>query len=96
MLQVNNVEKDSLQSFTSDGGHSSALQHSFPQRYEQAYLKELQDFLAIVRDPSAPSPRPVSREEVLLSGLVADACEKSLEEGRPVILEPDGRQSKDQ
>lgn len=87
MIQVGNVPIDSMKTFDKDGGTSSALQYSFPQRYKDAYLREMDAFISIVRDP-ASSSRPVSKQEVLLSSRVADACEESLREGKMVTFQP--------
>lgn len=86
MIQVGNVREDSVNSFYKDGGTSTALQYSFPQRYKDAYLKEMDTFLTIVSDPTCPCP--VTKQDVLLSSRVADACERSLKEGKMVTLEP--------
>lgn len=86
MIQVGDVPIDSVKTYDKDGGMSSALQYSFPQRYKEAYLKEMDTFLSIVRDP-ASSLRPVSKEDVLLCSRVADACEVSLKEGKMVTLD---------
>lgn len=86
MLQVENIPKNSVKRFDQSGGSTPQLQYSFPQRYEEAYLREMDAFLSIVSDPILPCP--VTKQDVLLSGRVADACERSLKEGRTVTLDP--------
>ena len=76
---MENVLKESTHCFSADGGKTPPLQHSFPQRYEQAYLQEMEHFISVVRDPSIPLA--VTKKEVILSSRVADACERSLKEG---------------
>jgi myo-inositol 2-dehydrogenase/D-chiro-inositol 1-dehydrogenase len=85
MIQVGNIVEDSVKSFDKEGGESSRYQHSFPQRYREAYVKEMEAFVAIVRDPTLPNP--VTREAVLLSSRIAEACERSFKEGKMVSLE---------
>ncbi len=82
MLQVENIPKDSVLCSGKEGGASSMLHYSFPQRYRDAYIKELDTFIGIVQDPTLPCP--VTKEDVLLSTRVAVACEISLKEGRVV------------
>ena len=86
MLQVQNVSKEPISCYTEMGGATTPLQHSFPQRYEQAYLLELEQFLDIVQDPSRTCP--VTKETVLLTSRIADACEVSMKEGRMVTFDP--------
>lgn len=85
MLQVENIPEKPVKSFSEAGGTTPPLHFSFPQRYEQAYLIEMDLFLDVVTDPSLPCP--VTKESVLLAGRVADACEKSLKEGCVVTLD---------
>lgn len=84
MLQVENVPKEPVKCFDKNGGSSTILQFSFPQRYAEAYLQELEEFLILVDNPSRPCP--VTKEAVLLTSRIADACERSMKEGRMVIL----------
>ena len=85
MLQVENVPKDSVMRFDKAGGNYPLYQHSFPERYKEAYLLEMDTFLDLVLDPSLPCS--VSKEDVLLSTRVADACETSIREGRVVTFD---------
>ena len=86
MLQVQNIPDDPVLWSSKEGVASPMLQFSFPERYKEAYLLELDTFVSIVLDPSLPCP--ISKADVLLSSRVADACETSLKEGRVVTFEP--------
>ena len=55
----------------------------FTERYAQAYLHELEDFAAAIRDNR---PVAVSGEDALAAYVLACACDRSLRERRPVQL----------
>ena len=82
MLCVENVSEDSVSLSNKGGVTTKPLLYSFPQRYEQAYILELDHFIEILKDPSIPAC--VTREQTLLSSRVAEACEVSLREGKAV------------
>ena len=84
MLRVENIHKDPVQSASCDGITSSTYLHSFPDRYKQAYHIELNHFIDVVLDPSVPLS--VTKEQTLLASRIAEACEKSAEEGRMVEI----------
>ena len=86
MLQVENVPKNPIQCFSEAGGATPPLQYSFPERYEAAYITELNLFVDIVTDPTLSCP--VTKETVLLTSKIADACEQSMKEGRMVTFDP--------
>ena len=62
----------------------TASVYSFPQRYKESYEIELEHFLSVVLDPTLQVS--VTKEDVLLSNDVADACERSLKEGKMVVM----------
>ena len=84
MLRVENIHKTPLQEATGEGVTSAVYQHSFPDRYKQAYHEELNHFVDAVLDPSVPLL--VTKEQTLLSSRIAEACERSAKEGRMVTL----------
>jgi myo-inositol 2-dehydrogenase/D-chiro-inositol 1-dehydrogenase len=55
----------------------------FSERYAQAYLLELEDFAAAVRDDRACA---VTGEDALSAFVLAQACDRSFHEQRPVRL----------
>ena len=84
MLQVRNVQEDFTVSLTQEGESLSRLLHSFPERYKEAYELEMDHFVTVILDPSVPLK--VTQEEVLLSSEIANACERSLKEGKTVSI----------
>ncbi len=86
MLQVLNVPEKPVICFDGVGSSMPPLQYSFPQRYKDAYLQEMECFLSSVLDPSIPIP--VTKRSVLLCSRIAEACEKSLKEGKMVTPDP--------
>ncbi len=82
MLQVLNVPEKPVICFDGVGSSMPPLQYSFPQR---AYLQEMECFLSSVLDPSIPIP--VTKRIVLLCSRIAEACERSLKEGKMVTLD---------
>ncbi|HEX9598386.1 MAG TPA: Gfo/Idh/MocA family oxidoreductase [Gaiellaceae bacterium] len=55
----------------------------FTERYPQAYVLELEDFAAAVRDDRSPA---VTGEDALAALMLARACDRSMREGRTVRL----------
>ena len=84
MLQVRNVQEDFTVSLTQGGESLSPLRYSFPERYKEAYELEMDHFVTVILDPSVPLK--VTQEEVLLSNKIANACERSLKEGRTISI----------
>ena len=85
MLRVENIHKNPVQEANRDGVTSAVYQHSFPDRYKQAYVEELDHFIDVVLDPSVPIC--VTKEQTLLASRITEACEKSAKEGRMVAME---------
>ena len=86
MLLCKNAHDDPNFLYDSKGCTGSPVQDSFPQRFKEAYQKELDHFVDIVLDPSKPCA--ITRDDVLRCSRIADACERSQKEGRMVELEP--------
>lgn len=87
MLICENVPKDPILHYHTEGSTTTPILYSFPERYALAYQKELDHFLDCVLDPS--KPLLVKRAETLLSNRVINACERSFKEGKMVPLEPE-------
>ena len=83
MLVAENELDNSLQIFSADGIRNAPASYSFPQRYKSAYLEELVFFEKSIRDGVLWN---VTKEEAVLSHLIADACFLSANEGRPVYF----------
>ncbi len=84
MLQVENVPENSTHSSTAGGTNIPQYLHSFPQRYKEAYERELDHFVSAVLEPA--STLSVTKEEVLLSSKIATACEDSLKGGKVIFF----------
>jgi myo-inositol 2-dehydrogenase/D-chiro-inositol 1-dehydrogenase len=85
MMRVENVHETTVQSATPDGIRSMPYHHSFPERYRQAYLEELDHFIDVMLDPSILLS--VTKEQTLLATRIAEACGRSAKEGRMVGLD---------
>jgi len=74
MALVENQRNDTVQVHTEAGMRQSPIQHSFPQRYKDAYAQEIAVFGQGVRNQQ---PYNVTKEECLLSHIIADAAHQS-------------------
>ena len=86
MLICENPRKDSVVCYNNQGTTASNTHYSFPQRYEVAYRRELDFFIDSVLDPT--KKLLVTRDDIVLSLRIANACDRSMREGRMVGLEP--------
>ncbi len=84
MVQSENWRANSLRRSTAHATDAQApLLHFFIQRYAQAYLDELNEFIAVVADHAAPG---VDFEDGRRALLLADAAWESLRSGRTVTV----------
>ena len=83
MVRVENPKPHQAIVSSADGDHSPPLPHFFVERYTESYVRELEDFLACVREGKAP---PVTGLDGKIPVVMGYAAKKSLEEGRPVRL----------
>jgi myo-inositol 2-dehydrogenase/D-chiro-inositol 1-dehydrogenase len=87
VLLCENVHEDPCLHYSSSSGSSASLiQYSFAERFKVAYEREMDHFVDLILDPSTECA--VSRDDVLLSTRIANACDRSQREGRMVELEP--------
>lgn len=63
----------------------SPAPYSFPQRYEQAYMLELEHFLDLVGDPQ--KTLKVQKRDTLRATQLAEACELSYKTGQMVSFQ---------
>ncbi|RLC70704.1 MAG: inositol 2-dehydrogenase [Chloroflexi bacterium] len=66
-----------------EGYRSAPLHHFFVERYREAYVAEMEAFVAAVRNKTAP---PVTGLDGKIPVVMGYAAKRSLEEGRPVRL----------
>lgn len=83
MVNVANRTPENHVHYAGDGVHSSKPLHFFLERYQEAYLAEMAQFVQAVLENK---PTPVTGEDGLAPVLMALAAARSLREGRPVRL----------
>ncbi len=86
MLRAENRAPTSTELSTALDTRHPPIEYSFPTRYREAYLAELEAFLDCALDGS---PVPVTHDDVCWSFTLAEAAERSCREARPVeVKEP--------
>ena len=83
MVTVGNRTPENHVLFTGDTVQSSKPLFFFLERYQEAYLAEIRQFVEAVRNRTAP---PVAGKDGLMPVLMALAAARSLREGRPVPM----------
>jgi myo-inositol 2-dehydrogenase/D-chiro-inositol 1-dehydrogenase len=83
MVQVANRTPENHVHFAADGVHTSKPLHFFLERYQEAYLLEMQQFIQAVATRTAP---PVCGHDGLVPVLMALAAARSMREGRTVAM----------
>lgn len=81
MLIAENEKENTVQIYSSEGMLQTKSKHSFPERYPDAYFKEIEYFAASIGSSNLFT---VSRTECLLAHLIADAAYESVMSGKPV------------
>jgi len=85
MLQCNNPLINTVTLMTRPATMVSPAPYSFPQRYEQAYMLELEHFLDLICDPN--KTLKVQKRDTLRATQLAKACEISYETGKVVSFQ---------
>ncbi|MCW8927046.1 MAG: inositol 2-dehydrogenase [Xanthomonadales bacterium] len=83
MLRAENERNDTVQHFSADGTLISRVPDFFIDRYEQAYRRELNDFVDMLTNDTTPA---VSGKDGRQALVLADAAQASLERGAIVRL----------
>ena len=83
MASVKNIAESSIELSNPSGIHRSKWQHSFPQRFEVAFWKELDEFADTLL---TGKPWSVTEEDCVAVQAVCDAALESCESGRAVNL----------
>lgn len=83
MVAVGNRTPDGAVQYSADGVIAAKPLHFFLERYEEAYVAELRQFVDCVR---AGRPVPVGGRDGLMPVIMGLAAGRSLKEGRPVRL----------
>ena len=83
MVTAANPLTDTVTFSGSDGSRAASLPYFFLERYQPAFLSELQAFFACIRDDTLPSVTGADGRAPVVMGF---AALKSLRENRPVLL----------
>jgi myo-inositol 2-dehydrogenase/D-chiro-inositol 1-dehydrogenase len=81
MITVSNRTPDNHIQFDSEGVHSAKPQYFFLDRYQESYVREMQDFVDCVLNDRTP---PVTGNDGLAPVRIGLAAKQSLEQSRPV------------
>ncbi|XP_070561822.1 uncharacterized oxidoreductase YrbE-like [Ptychodera flava] len=84
MLHTSNSKPLEVSSHGHRGTLVDKIHGSFPERYEQSYLLEMEHFLDVVT--GVESKIEITREDTALSSLLAEACEQSYRLGKPIHI----------
>ena len=82
-VAIENQRPVSIEVANGDGYTRPPLHDFFMTRYREAYAAEIAAFIAVMRDGKAPSP---NGRDGMLALALADAANKSVREGRTVML----------
>jgi len=83
MISVENRKQDLVTLYNSTGTHSAPNTHFFPERYPEAFIKELEEFRKSVLEDTPPL---VTGEDGRIATALALAARRALETGRWVSL----------
>ncbi|MCV3272142.1 inositol 2-dehydrogenase [Roseobacter sinensis] len=83
MLRAANVQEHTIEVATAAGFATAPAQHFFLERYESAYLAEMEHFVEALRTGNPPSPGIV---DGLRAQVLADAATRSWASGQPVKI----------
>lgn len=84
MLQLNNLPRTQVVLSTAQGiAHDNPV-HSFPQRFAEAYLLEVEEFGDVMAGVKPPG---VTVHDSVNSTRVAEACGLSASKGQPVAFD---------
>ena len=79
MAIAENQRNDTVEVHTQQGMHVAPIQHSFPQRYQDAYTAEIEDFVNGIRSGKLFN---VSKQQCLVGHMIADAAHESVRENK--------------
>ncbi len=83
-VAVDNTRDTFTSTSTKEGVFSERLCGSFGDRYQEAFVAELQDFVRCVREGETPA---VGAQDALAAVRAAHAARRSLKENRPICLD---------
>lgn len=83
-VKIGNVQEHTAVISDVQGVHSARLEHSFPERFQEAFRSELETFADVILEGAA---WPVSIEQCIAVQKIADAAKLSAETGEVVPIE---------
>ncbi|WP_026820121.1 Gfo/Idh/MocA family oxidoreductase [Arthrobacter castelli] len=82
-------ERSAFRSAEADIGFPTGTSHAeFMNRFEDAYLREMEAFTEVIRGVRS---NPCTPEDAVAASAIADAAQQSLETGQPVAVHPVGQ-----
>ena len=81
VLRIENPYRTNVYSVSENGTSSDLNLDFFMDRYETSYLREMEDFIAAIREAK---PIPITGEDGIAAMQIAEAAYRSLEENRPI------------
>lgn len=84
MVQMNNQRHDETHLHIKSGQHAKPLKSFFMDRYTESYRKEMEHFIALIRNPAIPPAVDVN--DALVATKLAVAASKSRKTGREIHL----------
>lgn len=87
-VSMDNVPRTQTRLIVPDGLHSDALPNHFPERYAAAYVAQFDEFVSALHDGRHPATTAI---DGLAALQLADACARSAETGKPVVVTPLGQ-----
>ena len=81
---MDNVYEDTLQVHTTQGSQSGRIAYTFSQRYQDAYLKELDYFYKMIRSNYGPI---VEESHIVLTKKLCSSVQESLTQQKPILLQ---------
>lgn len=84
LWKVENPHQHALQTWSVSGQHKAPLQHFFLERYQQAYINQMNSFLDSIQNNKEAS---VNGLDGLMAVKLAQAAKQSLSLGKPITIE---------
>ncbi|HRP72762.1 MAG TPA: inositol 2-dehydrogenase [Luteimonas sp.] len=83
MATAGNVSRDTVQALDERGTTAAPIAYAFPQRYAESYRAQIAHFAEVARGTAQPRTHYADGIAALV---LAEACQQSMREGRPVQL----------
>ncbi|WP_202843993.1 inositol 2-dehydrogenase [Luteimonas saliphila] len=84
MATAGNVSRDTVQVFDENGATAAPIAYAFPERYADSYRAQIAHFAEVAR---GASPARTHYADGIAALVLAEACQQSVREGRPIRLQ---------